>query len=216
MTTFTLQDLNTATPEEDEAFEALTQALENRKIFDNIQPATKEDFMNQALKQHEQNHAIIQGATGAQYVAMDTTPKPEQYAPQPQHTPTVQELAQQLTQTFNQLITAIANLQPQSQPVSEGLAEAVETVLEQADWFANKVDEKLDELVDDHDFTYEVEQAVENEVGDYFGHNFSLEDHVDVYDLMRDAVEDKLEDLVQEKLTEIIQDKLSTATITFN
>jgi vacuolar-type H+-ATPase subunit E/Vma4 len=100
--------------------------------------------------------------------------------------------------------------------VSEGLAEAVETVLEQADWFANKVDEKLDELVDDHDFTYEVEQAVESEVSNYFGHDFSLEDHCDVYDLMRDAVDDKLEDMVQEKVEEILQEKLQNITITFN
>jgi hypothetical protein len=153
----------------------------------------------------------IQGATGAQYVEVDTTPKPEQYAPQPQHTPTVQELADQLTLTFNTLIKQILALQPQAQPVSEGLVEAVETVLEQADWFANKVDEKLDELVDDHDFSYEVERAVENHFGD-----FCLEDHVDVSSEIESIVDDRLDDLVQEKVEEILQEKLQNITITFN
>jgi hypothetical protein len=95
--------------------------------------------------------------------------------------------------------------------VSEGLAEAVETVLEQADWFANKVDDKLDELVDDHDFSYEVERAVENHFGD-----FCLEDHVDVSSEIESVIDDRLDDIVQEKVEEILREKLSTATITFN
>jgi hypothetical protein len=240
-----MQDLtpnDTPTREEEEAFKELeqalenrkilTQVLENRKIFDNIQPATKEEFMEQATKQESNAQAVatamdgyigigktavletIQGATGAQYVVMDTTPKPEQYAPQPQHTPTVQELAQQLTESFALLIKAItelSNTQPQSQPMSEGLVDAVETVLEQADWFANKVDEKLDELVDDHDFDYEIERAVENHFGD-----FCLEDHVDVSSEIENIVDDRLDEMVQEKVEEILREKLSTATITFN
>jgi len=219
MTTFTMQDLNnsTSTPEEEEAFNALTQAIENRKMFDNIQPATKEQFMEQALKQHEQNHAIIQGATGAQYVVMDTTPKFEQHAPQPQHTPTVQELAQQLTESFALLIKAITELhdKPQAQPVSEGLAEAVETVLQNAEWFNDNLNDTInstiDDRIDEHDFSYEIEQAVENHFGD-----FSLEDYVDVHDLISDAVDDRLDDIVQEKVEEILQEKLQNITISFN
>jgi len=223
MTTFTLQDLTPAqlitdhlnAPEVPrETKEALREILNTRSI-NNLPTTPEEDEAMQdltkqqeaQLQQHEQNHAIIQGATGAQYVAMDTSP-------QPQHPPTVQELAQQLTQTFNQLITAIAelsNTQPQAQPVSEGLAEAVETVLENADWFANKVDEKLDELVDDHDFDYEIERAVENHFGD-----FSLDDHVDVSSEIESIVDDRLDDMVQEKVEEILREKLSTATISFN
>lgn len=221
MTTFTMQDLNNnaiETPEEKEAFNAMEQAIHNRKIFDNIQPATKEEFMEQALKQHEQNHAIIQGATGAQYVVMDTTPKFEQHAPQPQHTPTVHELAQQLTESFALLIKAItelSNTQPQAQPVSEGLAEAVETVLQNAEWFNDNLNDTInstiDDRIDEHDFSYEIEQAVENHFGD-----FSLEDYVDVHDLISDAVDDRLDDIVQEKVEEILQEKLQNITISFN
>jgi hypothetical protein len=227
MTTFTLQDLNTVTPEEDEAFNDLTkqQALKtheanhqiadfihNRKIFDNIQPATKEQFMEQATNE------VIQGATGAQYVVMDTTPKFEQHAPQPQHTPTVHELAQQLTESFALLIKAItelSNTQPQAQPVSEGLAEAVETVLQNAEWFNDNLNDTInstiDDRIDEHDFSYEIEQAVENHFGD-----FCLEDYVDVQDLINDAVDDRLDDMVQEKVEEILQEKLQNITISFN
>lgn len=209
MTTFTLQDLNTATPEEDEAFEALAQALENRKIFDNIQPATKEDFMNRALQQHEQNHAIIQGATGAQYTPIDTK-QYEGVAVQP----TVQQLAQQLTQSFTTLINAILELQPQ--PVSEGLNQACSTVLENAEWFNKMVNDSMVDAVEGHDFSSDIETAVGSEVEQYFNYNFNLEDHCDVYDLMRDAVDDKLEDMVQKKLEKILNERLSTATITFS
>jgi len=205
MTTFTMQDLNTATPEEDEAFKALEQALENRKIFDNIQPATKEDFMEQG---------VIQGATGAQYTPIDF----KQFEGQTNESktiitapPTVLELTQQLTQSFATLINAILALQAQPQPVSEGLEETVDTVLQNADWFANKVDEKLDELVDDHDFDYEIERAVENHFGD-----FCLEDHVDVSSEIESIVDDRLDEMVQEKVEEILREKLSTATISFN
>ena len=221
MTTFTMQDLNnsTSTPEEEEAFNALEQAIENRKIFDNIQPATKEEFMKQATNESTQltSNQIIQGASGAQYVVMDTTPKPEQYAPQPQHTPTVQELAQQLTESFALLIKAITELhdKPQAQPVSEGLAEAVETVLQNAEWFNDNLNDTInstiDDRIDEHDFSYEIEQAVENHFGD-----FSLEDYVDVHDLISDAVDDRLDDIVQEKVEEILQEKLQNITISFN
>ena len=214
MTTFTLQDLNTVTPEEDEAFNDLTkqQALENRKIFDNIQPATKEDFMNQATNE------VIQGATGAQYEVIDFKKFEGQMGEGKTNTIaplTVQQLAQQLTESFNQLINAILALQTQSQPVSKGLAEAVETVLQNADWFNDNLNDTInstiDDRIDEHDFSYEIEQAVENHFGD-----FCLEDHVDVCDLINDAVDDRLDDIVQEKVEEILQEKLQNITITFN
>ena len=66
-------------------------------------------------------------------------------------------------------------------------------------------------MVDDHDFSYEIEQAVENHFGD-----FCLEDHVDVTGEVENAVERMIDEIVEEKLAEIIQDKLSTATISFN
>lgn len=189
MTTFTIQDLGNNTT----------------AVFTD-QPSKANEEIKQMLAQ--ETPQIIQGATGAQYTLMDTSPKPQ---------PTIHELAQQLTQSFNTLINAILELQAQAkQPVSGDLAEAVGTVLEQADWFDDRLDDKLTELVEEHDFSHDVENAVGSEVENYFSYNFSLEDHVDVYDLMRDAVDDKLEELVQEKLEEILNERLSTATITFN
>jgi hypothetical protein len=200
-----MQDLNQmpTTPEEEEAMQDLTNKQQEQ------------------LKQHELAHQLIQGATGAQYETIDlkkfesvTAPS----APLPQHTPTVQELADQLTLTFNTLIKQILELQGK-QPVSsssEDLQECVSTVLEDADWFDDRLDDKLTDLVEEHDFSHDVENAVGSEVENYFGYNFNLEDHCDVYDLMRDAVDDKLEDMVQEKLEEILTEKLQSATITFN
>jgi hypothetical protein len=78
----------------------------------------------QALQQHEQNHATIQGATGAQYTPIDFKQFEGQMGEGKTNTitpPTVQQLADQLTQSFSQLINAILALQPQAQPVSEGL-----------------------------------------------------------------------------------------------
>ena len=212
MTTFTLQDLNTATPEEDEAFKALEQALENRKIFDNIQPATKEEFMEQALQQHEQNHATIQGATGAQYTPIDMTQFHKPLEEIQGSNLEMQNLFITLTSTIQAIVKlSVEQHKQQAQPVSEGLEETVDVVLQNADWFANKVDEKLDELVDDHDFDYEIERAVENHFGD-----FCLEDHVDVSSEIESIVDNRLDDMVQEKVEEILREKLSTATITFN
>ena len=211
MTTFTMQDLNTATPEEDEAFKALEQALENRKIFDNIQPATKEDFMEQG---------VIQGATGAQYTPIDfkqfegqtNESKTIITAPPTEYDIKIRHQLNHLSVALNSLIeTLLEQHKQQPQPVSEGLEETVDTVLQNADWFANKVDEKLDELIDDHDFDYEIERAVENHFGD-----FCLEDHVDVSSEIESIVDDRLDDMVQEKVEEILREKLSTATISFN
>ena len=206
MTTFTMQDLNQmpTTPEEEEAMNELTNKQQEQ------------------LQQHELAHQLIQGATGAQYETIDlkkfeSVTAPD--APLPQPTPDIHQLADQLTLTFNTLIKQLLDLQAQAQPVSSSsgdLQECVSTVLEEADWFDDRLDDKLTDLVDEHDFSHDVENAVGSEVENYFSYNFSLEDHVDVYDLMRDAVDDKLEDMVQEKLEEILTEKLQSATITFN
>ena len=222
MTTFTMQDLNNnaiETPEEKEAFNAMEQALENRKVFDNIQPATKEEFMEQALKQHEQNHAIVQGATGAQYTPIDM----KQFEGQAgQANSELLQMILELNQTMQKVLLHIAHSQAK-QPVSSSsgdLTEAVGTVLENAEWFNDRLNDTINETVqdkiNDNEFDGEIQSAVNFAVENYFSYNFSLEDHCDVYDYVRDAVDDKLEELVQEKLEEILQEKLQSATITFN
>lgn len=181
MTTFTLQDLNTipVTQEEEEAMQALTEKQQEQ------------------LNAHEIAHKMLQ--------TIEAMPH---NAPEPQHTPTVQELAQQLTQTFSQLITAIAQLQ---QP-SENLIQTVDTVLENADWFtekiADKIADKIDSVVEDRDFDYEIESAVES----HFSNSFSLDDHVDISSEVESAVENQIDDVVEK----ILQEKLQNITITFN
>ena len=95
----------------------------------------------------------------------------------------------------------------------------VDVVLEQADWFKYMVEERASEAasnyLEDKNFDY----AIESAVGNYFD-DFSLEDHVDVADLVNDAVEDRLSDIVDERLEDMVNEKMEamikTATITFN
>jgi len=206
MTTFTMQDL-TETPEEKEAFDAVAQAIENRKIFDNIQPATKEQFMEQA--------ETIQGATGAQYTPIDLKQfhKPIEEI----NKPNIHQLAQQLTQSFNTLINAILELQAQDkQPVSSSsggdFVGAVNTILENAEWFNEKVRNEIPDIIENTDLSYEIESAVES----HFSNSFSLDDHIDVASEIESIVDDRLDDMVQEKVEEYLREKLSTATISFN
>ena len=210
MTTFTLQDLNQmpVTTEEEEAMQDLTkQQVENTST----------------------NDTIIQGATGAQYEAIDFKKfeAPEggviQHAPIPQPTPDIQALIQTLSTTFNQLLSAITAQAQDKQPVSSSsggdadLIKAVEVVLEDADWMMEKLEDAMDNRYDMEDLISQgVADKVSGEVDNYFSYNFSIEDHCDIADLVEDRVESVIDGIVEEKLAEIIQDKLSSATITFS
>jgi len=229
MTTFTMQDLTPTQQEQLKKHEELHATYQH--LITDTPTREEEEAMDTLAKQQESNaQAVatamdgyigigktavletIQGATGAQYTPIDMTQFHKPLEEIQGNSLEMQNLFITLTSTIQAIVKlSVEQYKPQSQPVSEGLAEAVETVLEQADWFANKVDEKLDELVDDHDFSYEVEQAVENHFGD-----FCLEDHVDVSSEIESVIDDRLDDMVQEKVEEILREKLSTATITFN
>lgn len=223
MTTFTMQDLTTETPEEKEAMDMIArqQAVDEKGAWNQVENTSTTETQPTTPE-------VIQGATGAQYTPIDMKQfekvmtagevgigKADAVA-----NADMQTLFITLTSTIQAIIKlSLEQQQQHSQPVSpspEGLHECVDTVLENADWFDDKLDDKLSDLVEEHDFSSDVENAVESEVDNYFSYNFSLEDHVDVYDLMRDAVDDKLEDLVQEKVQEILQEKLSNITISFN
>ena len=189
MTTFTMQDLtptDTPTPEEEEAMQDLTNKQQEQ------------------LAQHEAIHQTIQGATGAQYTPMDTSPQAQQ------NQQAIEQLLNNLTYTIQAIIKL--SVEKYKQPVSEGLSEAVGTVLEQAEWFKDRVEERVAELVEDNDFSYEIESAVET----HFSNSFSLDDHIDVASEIESIVDDRLNDMVQEKVEEILREKLSTATISFN
>lgn len=184
MTTFTLQDLYTPTTEgKSNIMETTTQTVDTMST-----------------------NQTIQGATGAQYTPMDTSPQAQQ------NQQAIEQLLNNLTYTIQAIIKL--SVEKYKQPVSEGLSEAVGTVLEQAEWFNKMVNDSMVDAVEGHDFSSDIETAVGSEVEQYFNYNFNLEDHCDVYDLMRDAVDDKLEDMVQEKLNELMQGK--NITISFN
>lgn len=193
MTTFTLQDLtpnDTPTREEEEAMDMLA-----KQTVGNTPTET---------------NTTIQGATGAQYTPMDTSPEAQQ------NQQAIEQLLNNLTYTIQAIIKL--SVEKYKQPVSSsgGLREAVDTVLQNAEWFNDNLNDTINSTIDDrieeHDFSYEIESAVET----HFSNSFCLEDHLDVVAEIESIVDDKLDDMVQEKLEEILREKLSTATISFN
>jgi hypothetical protein len=147
---------------------------------------------------------IIQGATGAQYTFVDTSPNAKQ---------NIHALAQQLTDSFALLIKAITELQGEDkQPVSggEGLHECVDTVLSEADWLMEKLEDAMDNRYDMKDLISQgVDDSVRESVDSFFSNEFSLEDHVDVYSMVETAVEDKLDDALEDKLDSVLEDKIN-------
>jgi hypothetical protein len=200
MTTFTLQDLTPTKTEQ------ATQLMEGNGMnaptqINSMEVTQEEDEAMQALTEKQQEQLNAHELAHKMLQTIEAMPH---NAPEPQHTPTVQELAQQLTQTFSQLITAISQLQ---QP-NESLIQTVDTVLENADWFTEKVANKIDSVVEDRDFDYEIESAVES----HFSNSFSLDDHVDISSEVESAVENQIDDVVER----ILQEKLQNLRITFD
>ena len=183
MTTFTMQDLTIETPEEKEAMDMLA-----KQTVGNTPTETS---------------TTIQGATGAQYTPMDTSPQAQQ------NQQALEQLLNNLTYTIQAIIKL--SVEKYKQPVSGGdadLRECVNTVLEQAQWFDEKVKEIAEGVVEDNDFSYEIESAVET----HFSNSFCLEDHLDVTAEIESIVDERLEDMVNEKMEAMIK----TATITFS
>ena len=155
------------------------------------------------------NDTIIQGATGAQYEAIDFKKfeAPEggviQHAPIPQPTPNIQALIQTLATTFNQLLTAISAQAEDKQPVSSStpdLHATIDTVLSQADWLYAKLGDAMDSRYDMKDLIEEgmhdtISERVSTEVEDYFTYRFDITDHVDIEDMVREEVQRKLENI---------------------
>jgi DNA-binding protein Fis len=171
-----------------------------------------------------QQAETIQGATGAQYEAVDLNQfkKPIEEI----NKPNIHQLAQQLTQSFTLLINAILELQGEDkQPVSkgEGLHECVDTVLAEADWLMEKLEDAMDSRYAMTDLIAQgVDDGVRDAVENWFSNDFSLEDHVDIYSMVDTAVEDKLDDVVEDKLADVVEEKLNelmqgkNITISFN
>ena len=186
MTTFTMQDLYTPTTEGKSNIMETT--LDNPTVGNTP----------------TETSTIIQGATGAQYTFVDTSPNAKQ---------NIHALAQQLTDSFALLIKAITELQGEDkQPVSggEGLHECVDTVLSEADWLMEKLEDAMDNRYDMKDLISQgVDDSVRESVDSFFSNEFSLEDHVDVYSMVETAVEDKLDDALEDKLDSVLEDKIN-------
>jgi hypothetical protein len=96
------------------------------------------------------------------------------------------------------------------------MQECVQLVLQQSTWFNDMIDSKIE----DADIEDLVRDRVESSVSSWFDHEFCLTDHVDVDDLVRDAVDDRLSDqindTVDDKLQELVDEKFSNISISFN
>lgn len=129
---------------------------------------------------------------------------------QPQ--PNFEQILKTISEQFALLSTVIN--QSKAQPDgNQSLQECVSAVLEQAGWVGDKIDKAVVEYVENEiDIADECNDKISNCVDNYFGCEFSLNDHCDLDDIVRDKLDDILEGIVQERLNEM----LSTATITFN
>ena len=195
MTTFTLQDLYTPTTEgKSNIMETTTQTVDTMST-----------------------NQTIQGATGAQYTPMDTSPQAQQ------NQQAIEQLLNNLTYTIQAIIKL--SVEKYKQPVSggEGLRECVDTVLAEADWLMEKLEDAMDSRYAMTDLIAQgVDDGVRDAVENWFSNDFSLEDHVDIYSMVDTAVEDKLDDVVEDKLADVVEEKLNelmqgkNITISFN
>ena len=155
----------------------------------------------------ESTQTQIQGVSGAVYAPMDTSPK----TPEQDRNARVDMLMEMLTTTLNQLVK---ELQTPTQPQTD-LEEAVTVALEQADWFRHRVEDATSEHIDNMDFAYEINNAVEREL-----RGLDINDHCDIDDMVRDAVEDRIDELVSEavedRLADLLEEKLANAKVTIN
>ena len=97
-----------------------------------------------------------------------------------------------------------AKAQPSTTPPegNQSLQETLSLTLQQADWFKEMVQEAVEASIDNGNFEDAVSSQVGSCVDSYFCHEFSLDDHCDVNEMVNDAVSDKIEEVVAEKLSE--------------
>ena len=125
----------------------------------------------------------ITGVTGATYAPLNTTPQAVDIR---QAMSLIQEGLSQLTT----LITSLSARVGENPPQNPDLHETVALVLQQADWVRPLLVENLGNI---EDFVREeIEDRMETEVNEWFSSQFCLADHVDIDDLIREAVETKL------------------------
>ena len=145
--------------------------------------------------QMEQNQTeVIQGASGKQYVPMDTTPTV--VAP-----PTVTQ------EPFHPVGYVSVFSERQDEP---SLAEMFSILVDMVERIGEKVTamENKPQAIDDAKIISMVEKIIEDTLEDevdnridvYMTHHFELENHVDIEELVRDEVDNILEDRVKDLL----------------
>lgn len=160
---------------------------------------------------------IITGASGAQYVPMDTSP---QLPPPPAVVeissttpPTPQDIVAQISTLLTQLVSVITSQQQATQPTqAEDFKDTVETILENATWFDKQVEDKVEEHFEGYDISAVVRSELEDNVSDhierYMNHSFDIEDHVNVEEKVRDELNECLSDEVSEVLDDVLESKV--------
>ena len=91
------------------------------------------------------------------------------------------------------------------------LQETVELVLQQSEWFENMVKEAVEEEFSNVSFTDEIRQEVENDVSDYFNYRFDPSDHFDMSDLVSEAVSEHIGDEVESRIDDAIEAYMADA-----
>jgi hypothetical protein len=131
-------------------------------------------------------------------------------------TPTLEGVINNICTQLQLLATVIKQQQGNSLSADQTMQECVQLVLQQSTWFNDMIDSKIE----DADIEDLVRDRVESSVSSWFDHEFCLTDHVDVDDLVRDAVDDRLSDqindTVDDKLQELVDEKFSNISISFN
>ena len=148
---------------------------------------------------------IITGASGAQYVPIDTSPQAQ---------PTPHQIVAQISTLLTQLVSVITSQQQAKQPThnTEDFKDTVSTILENAVWFDKQVEDKVEEHFEGYDISAVVRSELEDNVSDhierYMNNSFDISDHVSVEEKVRDELNDCLSDEVNEVLDDVLESKV--------
>lgn len=214
MTTFTLQELNLPTTQE-EAIKTLEQVAKekwmeygmNHPISANLMNEETLINMGKALANHEIAHQQAQ-----QNLLDAVPPQPSEGTNVPLDLPSIiNNICTQL-----QLLATVITSSQDKTTGENSLQECVSLTLQQADWFKDLIRHELVALDISEIAKDAVEDIVENEVESYFENNFDPSYHFDFDDAVHDAVGDRIDDVVSDKIDDALDSYMSNATITIN
>ena len=179
MTTFTLQELNLPTTQE-EAIKALEQVTKEKWM---------EYGMNHPISANLMNEEVLNGIT---QILNDPTPQPTLCESTQTDLPSI---INNICAQLQLLATVITQHQANTTPPEgdQSLQETVSLTLQQAGWFEDMVRD----MVHDMEFDDAIKDRVETEVEHYFAYSFDPTDHFDIDDAVTNAVDDKIDQAVE-------------------